>query len=365
MARHLLVVMLCCYATMTSAAIHVAAPDEPSAKTKNEILPVYILQFEHCVTTKALCRLRRAEKTDDKVDIRAQIKRLLEQADFEKELILVENKLYQPSLNQDKKSTLYSGQLLSLHSNGTTRFTGQAKKGLPHGGFKLFDSLGRVAATGKFRAGNLSGKYQERHPNGALKMQGKFDNGALKGKYEEWFKSGKRKFRHRRGLFEEWYENGNVRFRGCFFNGKQMGQHREWYESGQLALSYSSITGRGVNDHRENYQLGEAADRCNYQEIQSRLALEKVGYQLYPDGTTRWKASVAKYIRNYPNGTLELEHVRTPNGANEKVYHANGMLAVEKHWDFDGLKTGLWKAWDTSGQLIQTTEFEQDLPKKR
>ncbi|MBT3425950.1 MAG: hypothetical protein HN432_04995 [Gammaproteobacteria bacterium] len=361
MTKYRLVVILYCYAAMITIATADTSTDEPTAHPDAETLPVYILQSEHCVTTKALCRLRRVEETDDQVDIKTQINTLLQQADFDKKLGFVENKLYHPRLDQDKKPKLYSGRLVSLHANGTIRFTGQAKKGLLHGAFKVFHSEGQIAATGKFRTGDFSGKYQEWHPNGALKKQGKFDNsGALKGKYEEWFESGQRKFRHRLGLFEEWYENGNLRFRGCFFNGKQLGQHREWYESGQLALSYSSITGRGVYDHRENYQLGEGADRCNYQEIQSRLALEKVGYQHYPDGTTRWKASPAKYTRNYPDGTLELEHVMTPNGSNEKSYHLNGLLAIEKHWDFEGRKTGTWKAWNYNGELIQTADYKQD-----
>ena len=361
MAKHLLVVILSLYAATTIAVTDDISSSDTAAKPNDEILPVYILQSEQCITTKALCRLRREDKTNDQIDIRAQINTLLEQADFDKELIYVDNKLYQPHLKPDGEPTLYSGRLVSRQADGTTQFTGQAKNGLLHGAFTAFDSGGQVTAKGKYRAGKLSGKYQEWHPNGTLTKQGKFDNsGALIGKYEEWFKSGKRKFRHRLGLFEEWYENGNLRFRGCFFNGKQLGQHREWYESGQLALNYHAITGRGVYDHRENYQLGEGADRCNYQEIHSRLALEKVGQQYYPDGTVRWKASLAKYIRRYPDGTLELEHVMTPDGPNEKSYHLNGALAIEKHWDFEGRKTGTWKAWNSNGELIQTADFKQD-----
>jgi len=222
------------------------------------------------------------------------------------------------------------------------------------------------------KAGKKNGPYQSWYPNGALQSSRNYVNGLLEGEYKNYHPNGElemecklvadkvqgvQKFYYPNkqlekevnfvddlydGAYTEYYSNGQVMETSTYKKGNQVGESKEYYINGALSSTSTLDESGKQNGESVIYDL----DGKKYMTFDfTKGVLNKITFT-DKSGNSKELASIKSkkidYIRNYPNGKL-----------NVKGQFAND--EKEGKWEYYDQYDNLWKVENyKSGKLVDT-----------
>jgi antitoxin component YwqK of YwqJK toxin-antitoxin module len=250
---------------------------------------------------------------------------------------------------------------VDYHPNGTRKFIGNFKNGIPEGVAREYDTLGHIINSQIYLDGVLMGEgiydaggyeqghWKEYHANGALKAEGEYLNGKKVGAWVFFHPNGKTeqkgKYDNRGRPVGEWkwyYEDGKLLREETYIDGLVNGTMVEYSDD---SLSHVITKGDLVDDLKEGPWFFEMAD---YREEGTYKGDKREGMwkHIYTtNGKTRFEG-------NFTDGQPDGDHV---------YYYENGKVREEGKYIF-GRKEGDWKYFDEDdGMLILTITYKDDV----
>ncbi|MEO0897862.1 MAG: hypothetical protein AAFY71_15755 [Bacteroidota bacterium] len=203
-----------------------------------------------------------------------------------------------------------------------------------------YDELGQLLAEGEMVLGKKDGEWKDYHPNGEIKFKG-------------FYKLGK-KF----GRCTSYFENGQLQLEVEFNDHEQLeGTYASWNEKGALIQRGTYADGKPIGKWT-NQQLEEGTLRKDFYYDSSGGKLEE------------WiedSANVYRYTRYWRSGGVDsLGRIKDDPNSFEldslkdgiwKHYNTNGDLAWEGKFVL-GKPAGLWKWYNPKGELVDTEFYK-------
>jgi len=237
-----------------------------------------------------------------------------------------------------------------------------------------------------------NGEYTEWWPNGNMSEHGFFKNGKKDGIYEEYnekwgyvssrisYKEGERE-----GLAEYFYDNGDIRNRSIwedgvcrkveqFYhggkpewvrnrnkNGEYEGYQASYNSDGSLAESYEMKAGKMDGEHKvfrsdgklrleENYKKGELDGARTVWDVDGNIK-EKENY------AGGHRVGINEYFDFSGRLSLRMDYDRHGVNRRSEGFHSDGSIAMYKFYDEKGENDGVWKHWDSKGNLTYMVQY--------
>lgn len=196
--------------------------------------------------------------------------------------------------------------------DGRLDHTGQYKEGLSDGLWIWFNTQGKIGRTGQYIRGLEEGVWKTYHENGRLGDSLTYEKGRKQGKYVVWNDSGQIVLSGtyekdiETGLWTEYYDSGQVKSEGEIREGDKTGLWKNYFEDGTLKVEAE-----------------------------------------YPDEDTEkilnaWDMDRKPMVVNGEGWYVERDK--------------EGNICVEGRVEH-GTRTGIWKAYYSSGQLHKTGKY--------
>jgi uncharacterized protein len=230
-----------------------------------------------------------------------------------------------------------------FHKSGELRESITLKNGVREGKAMSYYADGSANETYNYLNGKLNGGYVSRYPNGKVKLRTTY--------LDDYYN----------GLYESYYSNGQVESSGQYAKGTLNGKWQHLHRNGQLNrtgsyLADGSATGEWVfYDH-----TGKLIEKRTYEkgELHGDVVFYVDGK---PYGVANYKKGLL--IRNtYYDGNQKVIFTAGNNDGTfyNKSYRSNGTLQNEGKF-VKGKADGLWKYYDTHGNVIRVHNYKDDL----
>ena len=163
--------------------------------------------------------------------------------------------------------TLFTGTVLTHHSNGKKNQELNYKNGKPEGLQRSWDNSGRKRFETTYQNGQLNGKYTWWHQNGEKSNEMNFKNGKAVGVSTRWYQSGQKSHQTTFGVvgpasYSEWHENGQRSKYGTYKGFNRDGKETTWYDNGQkkweVIYVNDKLEGLATRWHENGQKAGEA-----------------------------------------------------------------------------------------------------------
>jgi uncharacterized protein len=260
---------------------------------------------------------------------------------------LVENTVSDSAL-VDKKEEFYS--------DGTAKFSGTFKKGLPIGIHRWYNAKGIVDSSILF---NEFGKKiscgiinNEGEKNG--KWLNYFDLGKIKsiGFYKKNLPEGKWIYYNSKGYVEQI---------GFFLSGKENGKWIWFYENGKTFREEEFSNGLEDGEYVEFDVNGDTLQKGHY------IEGEKTGYWYEKSGDDIEEGNYSADLRDglwkgfYDNKQIMYIGKYIQGNPNErfKIFYDTGKLLEEREYSM-GKRNGTWKEYDKNGTIIFSITYKND-----
>jgi antitoxin component YwqK of YwqJK toxin-antitoxin module len=248
---------------------------------------------------------------------------------------------------------------VDYHPNGTRKFIGNFKNGVPEGVAREYDTLGKIinsqiyldgvlVGEGIYDAGGYEqGPWKEYHPNGALKAQGEYLNGK------------------KIGPWTFFHPNGQIEQKGKYdTKGQPQGDWKWYYEDGKLLREETYIDGL-VNGTLIEYSDDSIQKVITKGDLVDGLKegpwfFEMSDYR--EDGTYKGDKREGKWKHIYTtNGKTRFEGNYTDGQPDGKhvYYFESGSVRMEGKYIF-GRREGDWKYYDEETSILMLTITYKD-----
>jgi antitoxin component YwqK of YwqJK toxin-antitoxin module len=252
---------------------------------------------------------------------------------------------------------------VDYHPNGTRKFVGNFKNGVPEGVAREYDTAGHVVNSQIYQDGILVGQgiydvggyeqgpWKEYHLNGALKAEGEYLNGKKIGPWIFYHTNGKLEQKGKydkkgqpQGEWKWYYEDTRILREETYIDGLANGTMTEYSDD---SIQKTITKGDLVDGLKEGPWFFEMTD---YREAGTYKADKREGpwKHMY---TTNGKI---RFEGNYTDGQPDGKHI---------YYYENGNIREEGKYIF-GRKEGDWKYFDEEGMLILTITYKDDVEVK-
>ncbi len=202
--------------------------------------------------------------------------------------------------------------------------------GLEQGLWKEYYDSGKLKGSGSYIAGKKNGKWEYYYENGSLEQAGNYAQGKPDGKWNWYYLSKK--------LLRE--EN--------FINGKEEGLVKEYTDNDPAAVDWNVLVEGNYTDGQKNgiwtYHSDELIIRGNYTDGKE----DGEWKQYYYEAGKSEADMQLNFVGSYSNGDENGLH---------RFWYANGKSREEKNYRL-GVRDGVWKRWDTEGNLIITITYQ-------
>lgn len=225
------------------------------------------------------------------------------------------------------------------YPSGRIMSQGMLKHSKPDGQWKYFSDNGYMESIGNYRNGKANGAWTWYNSDGQLIKYGYYSNGLEHGSWVEFYNDGQTKdsctFVNGRtqGYYESYYPTGQLLQCGFYHQNELDSTWKVYYENGQLSslgiMEKSTPSGYWTN-YYENGQIREEVFYVSADKLEVLNTWGPNGEQLVTDG----------------NGTY-------------KFYSPEG-LVLQEGTIKNKKRTGIWKYFSVTGQLMQEARFEQD-----
>lgn len=189
------------------------------------------------------------------------------------------------------------GGTTTWYENGQKKITGQFIDDEKHGLWRHFYEDGSRYREIEYVNDRPHGKHIKWHKNGQIHEQGHF------------------KYGRRYAFWTTWYFGGQKRSAGEFIDGKRDSSWVWWHKNGQVSSKGIMKIGKRILDWRDWYDNGQVEKSYSYDSLG---VMQGLYYEFYPDGS--------KKVEGFSVG---------------------------------GKKHGLWREWDSDGNLVVERQFEE------